>query len=126
MKKINLLQGFTLIELLVVITIIGVLATGAVGIYTSQIQKARDSTRLTDTTTLRGAVEQVYSEKYEYPAGNTFHVDVQKYLQQLPKDPKHGKTCNDKGAGGSIEYCGYAYQAGQDISYFPLSIPLLS
>ena len=113
MKKISLLKGFTLIELLVVITIIWVLATGAVGIYTSQIQKARDSTRLTDLTTLRGAIEQVYSEKYEYPMATTFHLDVQKYLQQLPKDPKHGKTCNDKGAAGN-EYCWYAYQTGQD------------
>jgi prepilin-type N-terminal cleavage/methylation domain-containing protein len=39
-------KAFTLIELLVVITIIGILATGAVAIYTSQIQKARDTTRL--------------------------------------------------------------------------------
>jgi prepilin-type N-terminal cleavage/methylation domain-containing protein len=45
--------GFTLIELLVVITIIGILATGAVSVYTSQIQKARDSVRLTDVTALK-------------------------------------------------------------------------
>ncbi|MDR1945201.1 MAG: type II secretion system GspH family protein, partial [Candidatus Peribacteria bacterium] len=37
--------AFTLIELLVVITIIGILAVGSVTVYTSQIQKARDSSR---------------------------------------------------------------------------------
>ena len=41
-------KAFTLIELLVVITIIGILATGATAVYTSQIQKARDTTRIND------------------------------------------------------------------------------
>jgi type II secretory pathway pseudopilin PulG len=36
----------------VVITIIGILATGAVTVYTSQIQKARDTTRITDMKAL--------------------------------------------------------------------------
>ncbi len=112
MKKISLLKGFTLIELLVVITIIGILATGAVWVYTSQIQKARDSTRYTDVTTLRGAIEQVYSDKYEYPAGDTLHVDIMKFLQQLPKDPKHGKSCNKGTSTAATEYCGYAYVSG--------------
>jgi prepilin-type N-terminal cleavage/methylation domain-containing protein len=46
-------KGFTLIELLVVITIIGILATGAVTVYTSQIQKARDTTRITSMNALK-------------------------------------------------------------------------
>jgi len=37
MKKINK-NAFTLIELLVVITIIGILATGAVSVFTTQLQ----------------------------------------------------------------------------------------
>ena len=60
-------KGFTLIELLVVITIIGILATGAVTVYTSQMVKARDSTRLSDTSALQGAIEQAYLSNYEYP-----------------------------------------------------------
>jgi len=53
MKMKNIMKGFTLIELLVVITIIGILATGAVSVYTSQIQKSRDSVRLTDVKALQ-------------------------------------------------------------------------
>ena len=58
--KIAIKKGFTLIELLVVITIIGILATGAVQVFTSQIQKARDATRISDITALRGGIEQAY------------------------------------------------------------------
>jgi len=59
--------GFTLIELMVVITIIGILATGAVSVYTSQIQKARDSNRTTSVKSLQTSVEQAYSDLSEYP-----------------------------------------------------------
>jgi general secretion pathway protein G len=53
MKKLQNNKGFTLIELLVVITIIAILATGAVATYTSQIQKARDTTRINDVKALQ-------------------------------------------------------------------------
>jgi len=52
MKK-QIIKAFTLIELMVVITIIGILATGAVSVYTSQIQKARDSNRITSLKALQ-------------------------------------------------------------------------
>lgn len=60
-------RGFTLVELLVVITIIGILATGAVSVYTSQIQKARDTTRITDVEALKSGIEQAYQDTTSYP-----------------------------------------------------------
>jgi general secretion pathway protein G len=63
-------KGFTLIELLVVITIIGILATGAVTVFTSQIQKARDTTRISDLKSLQTAVEQAYQDEAAYPMAN--------------------------------------------------------
>jgi len=87
--------GFTLIELLVVITIIGILATGAVSVYTSQIQKARDSTRLTDVTAVKAWVEQVYQDYSEYPASSNLAAStvpfstVLTYTPKLPQDPKN-------------------------------------
>ena len=93
--KLNKKSGFTLIELLVVITIIGILATGAVNVYTSQIQKARDSTRITDITAIKTWVEQFYQDHDEYPHSSSTSSDgdlsfswVTIYLPKLPKDPK--------------------------------------
>lgn len=67
-------RGFTLIELLVVITIIGILATGAVTAFTTQIQKARDSTRLSDINKISGAIETYNLDNAVFPniGGTTF------------------------------------------------------
>lgn len=106
--------GFTLIELMVVITIIGILATGATSVYTSQIQKARDSKRVTAIKSLQNSVEQSYSDLSEYPwvrtstskadstVGNC--SDFSKYdiiciitfwyMAELPKDDKSWSIWN--------------------------------
>ncbi len=83
--------GFTLIELLVVITIIGILATGATSVYTSQIQKARDSTRITDIKAVQSGVEQEYQDAWEYPDATTFS-NVEAYVPKMPQDPKSGNA----------------------------------
>jgi len=94
MKFKNTKLGFTLIELLVVITIIGILATGAVSVYTSQIQKARDSVRITDTKALQWGIEQFYQDLWEYPTGWTTWTFswVTAYVPNMPKDPKSGQA----------------------------------
>ncbi|PIE85556.1 hypothetical protein CSA08_01485 [Candidatus Gracilibacteria bacterium] len=112
----NIKSGFTLIELLVVITIIGILATGGISVFTAQIEKARDSTRITDLKVLQGGVEQVYQDNSSYPAANEFlsgsagNTDITDYLEDIPGDPKTGEECNDGGGGTSIN-CGYSYRA---------------
>jgi len=87
MRKLNKL-AFTLIELLVVITIIGILATGATTVYTSQIQKARDATRLTDINAVKSWVEQFYQDDWEYPLKWPTFSWVTVYVPKLPQDPK--------------------------------------
>lgn len=87
MRKLNKL-AFTLIELLVVITIIGILATGATTVYTSQIQKARDATRLTDINAIKSWVEQFYQDDWEYPLKWAAFSWVAVYVPKLPQDPK--------------------------------------
>lgn len=106
-----IVKGFTLIELLVVITIIGILATGATSVYTSQIQKARDTTRLNDLSALQASIEQVYQDTSEYPGSDSFFTEVWAYLERLPSDPKHGQNCN---AGAGTVSCAYAYVTGPD------------
>lgn len=113
MKLQNTKLGFTLIELLVVITIIGILATGAVSVYTSQIQKARDTTRITSLSALQWGIEQFYQDTYEYPvwwedwSGSGW---VQAYIPKLTQDPKHNQTCI-----GSR--CWYVYAVWTDLNW---------
>ncbi|MDD4151396.1 MAG: prepilin-type N-terminal cleavage/methylation domain-containing protein [Candidatus Gracilibacteria bacterium] len=109
-------KAFTLIELLVVITIIGILATGAVSVYTSQIQKARDTTRINDVEALKSGVEQFYQDKNQYPSvlnsDAYYFTGVTTYTPKLPKDPKNGQTCN--GDGTNTPMCGYIYGVSSD------------
>ena len=107
-------SGFTLIELLVVITIIGILATGAVTVYTWQTQKARDTVRITDIEALKWAVEQVYGDDSEYPHADTFVTSMNIYQKSLPKDPKHSKPCNDWWTSANAQDCAYAYMSSAD------------
>ena len=114
MKMTNWKLGFTLIELLVVITIIGILSTWAVNVYTSQIQKARDSTRLTDMKALVSWIEQLYQEDWNYPsvwasttASIPSFIDIRRYTPTIPKDPR----TNQKSWASNFEY---AYTAGSD------------
>lgn len=115
MKNLGLLKkGFTLIELLVVITIIGILATGATATYTTQIQKARDTTRINDIKALDSWVNQSYNDVSEYPKGSTLSPELAKYMWKFPKDPKHAQPCNDGGVAANAPDCAYAYIAGPD------------
>ena len=119
MKKINHKLGFTLIELLVVITIIGILATWAVSVYTSQIQKARDSTRITSLTAIKSWVEQFYQDDGAYPEPSNFSW-VTLYTPKLPKDPKTSQASGKS----SFEY---AYAVSPDSNtitwqYYELSV----
>lgn len=91
MKLQRIKSGFTLIELLVVITIIGILATWAVSVYTSQIQKSRDSVRITDLKALQWGIEQFYQDKWEYPTPAVFSW-VTAYVPTMPSDPKTGQA----------------------------------
>lgn len=112
--KLQNKKGFTLIELLVVITIIGILATWAVATYTSQIQKARDTTRINDIKALQSGIEQVYQDWSEYPKASTFSSQVTKYVEKLPKDPKHNQACNDWWIPANTPVCAYTYAAATD------------
>lgn len=113
-------KGFTLIELLVVITIIGILATGATSTYTSQIQKARDTTRINDVKALQSAVEQVYQDAMEYPASNDSSTNnflaILDYIDKCPEDSKHWKPWNISWgtAAQDSKFLGYTYEVWPD------------
>ena len=132
LKNIRNSRGFTLIELLVVIAIIGILAPGGTVTYTSQIQKARDTTRISDVKALQSGIEQFYQDKAQYPnngdtgldaeynftgsgAASTGSGGVIVYVPKLPKDPKNGQSCNNGGSGDPTA-CIYLYNSGVDMN----------
>ena len=133
MKRQITKLGFTLIELLVVITIIGILATGATAVYTSQIQKARDSNRITDIKALEWAMEQAYSDASIYPthvkgdttcdpAGVTSASDIKfwvwclKTLEYMPKFPTDKKLWSAAAKNSWNEFLWYAYEVWSSAS----------
>lgn len=119
-------KGFTLIELLVVITIIWILATGAASIYTSQIQKARDSTRIQDINALRASIEQASQDEQEYPDTTTseFKTSLENYIDKFPEDPKFLKPWNKSwyGTDAKAPALWYVYNVWADSNWIDNSI----
>ncbi len=110
--KIVSKKAFTLIELLVVITIIGILATWAVSVYTSQLQKWRDATRISSLEALRGSVEQYYQDISEYPlaaSGSWTSTWVLQYMKDFPQDPKSWQKT-------SHTFLEYSYAVDEDVN----------
>lgn len=125
MKLQRTKSGFTLIELLVVITIIGILATWAVAVYASQIQKARDATRINDIKALQSGIDQNYQDLWEYPHANLFFTSVRPYVEKFPSDPKHAQPCNNAWSTANSPECAYAYLVANDnngIAYWEYEI----
>lgn len=91
--KITKNKWFTLVELLVVITIIGLLATLWIQSFAWAQQKARDTTRISHITSLKGTMESFYTDNWVYPwvvDVATLETDVKSY-SPIPKDPKTGQ-----------------------------------
>ena len=85
-------QGFTLIELLVVIVIIGLLATGAILLFSDYQARARDSVRFNDIEELRSAVERYKLDQNQYaPLDDSFatleNALDNTYIMTIPHDP---------------------------------------
>ena len=56
-------------------------------IYTWQINKARDSIRISDLKMLSSVVEQYYQDMWEYPTNIIWNKDIEQYLWKMPTDP---------------------------------------
>lgn len=92
-------KGFTLIELLVVISIIAILSTVGLTIFSGTQSKARDSIRKKDLNTLATALEIYYQKNSKYiekvtvcqtnlDLANTFYSAIKDYINgQTPIDP---------------------------------------
>ncbi len=109
MKLQSIKKGFTLIELLVVITIIGILATGGVSVFTTQLQGARDSTRISDMKLLETGIHQYFNDTSAYPDDSgaaTFKSQVAGYLSKDLSDPKSTKSICWDASNNNTVTCG--------------------
>jgi type II secretion system protein G len=86
-------RGFTLVELLVVIAVIGILATVIIVNLTLARVRARDSRRMADITSIKGALELYKDINGRYPAGDggsasdALSTPLQQFLPNFPEDP---------------------------------------
>lgn len=67
MKKRNKNFGFTLVELLVVIAIIGVLTTLIMVNFVGSRERANDSQKMQNLTSLKNALRLYYNDNQKYP-----------------------------------------------------------
>lgn len=89
-------KGFTLIEILVVISIIAILATVSISVFSTVQKNNRDQIRIRDMQSIKQALELYRSDNGGYPADTT-PADLKpddlspKYLTTWPSDPVSGR-----------------------------------
>lgn len=91
-------KGFTIIELLVVIVVIGILVGITLVSYSGIQQRSRDSTRGSDITQLKIAIEKYHADNSQYPAicgddagclMTSLATPLLPYLSAIPRDPQY-------------------------------------
>jgi general secretion pathway protein G len=78
--------GFTLLELMIVISILLILMSIAIPVYTTHVMRARESVLRQDLFTLRSVIDQYTLDKQKAPQSLEDIVQAG-YLKQIPKDP---------------------------------------
>jgi general secretion pathway protein G len=79
-------HGFTLIELMIVISIILILVSIAVPIYSQSIIRAREAVLRDDLFTLRSVIDQFTLDKQRAPQSLQDVVEAG-YIKDIPMDP---------------------------------------
>ncbi len=83
-------RGFTLLELMIVISLILILVSVAVPIYTQSVLRARESVLRQDLFTLRSVIDQYTLDKQKAP--QSLDDLVPQYIKIVPKDPMTGEA----------------------------------
>ena len=81
-------KGFTLIELLVVISIIAILATISISVFSTAQRSARDGKRLADLDTTARTLEA----SKDYTSGDYYNNLSADFPKGVPSDPTSGKS----------------------------------
>jgi general secretion pathway protein G len=110
-------KGFTLIELMVAISVVAVLSTIGLMVYTNSQKLARDTRRKDDLRQIKNALVLYYNDVKQYPTatdmltsnggGTWIPVLTTNYIDRLPRDPLN--TCTGT-IGASVNCYQYGYQ----------------
>ena len=84
-------RGFTLIELMIVISIILILVSISIPIYTNSVVHAKEAVLRDDLFTMRSVIDQYTLDKQKAPQSLQDLVAAG-YLKSIPKDPLTGST----------------------------------
>jgi len=87
----NSVLGFTLIELMIVISIILILVSISIPIYTNSVIHAKEAVLRDDLFTMRSVIDQYTLDKQKAPQSLQDIVSAG-YLKSVPKDPFTGST----------------------------------
>jgi general secretion pathway protein G len=83
--------GFTLIEMMIVISLIVILISVAVPIYTQSVLRAKESVLRQNLFTLRSLISQYTLDKQKAPQSLDDLVQAG-YIKQIPIDPMTGRN----------------------------------
>jgi general secretion pathway protein G len=83
-------RGFTLIELMIVISLILILVSVSVPIYSQSVLRARESVLKQDLFTLRSLISQYTLDKQKAPQSLDDLIQAH-YLKFIPNDPMTSK-----------------------------------
>ena len=89
MRKLHSKKGFTLAELLIVVAIIAVLVAIAIPVFTSQLEKSREAT---DISNIRSAYAEVVAEYLASGADDPYYSEVSLKQQQDGWQNKENNT----------------------------------
>lgn len=85
-RYITLRRGFTLVELMIVISIILILISVAVPVYTRSVTRAKEAVLKDNLFTLRRLIDEYTLDKQAAPQSLEDLV-TEGYLRELPRDP---------------------------------------
>ena len=85
------LRGFTFVELMVVITIIVILITMAIPIYSNTIRRSKETVLKQNLTTIRTVIDNYTIDKQKAPQ-NLSDLVTDGYLREVPYDPMTGSN----------------------------------
>jgi general secretion pathway protein G len=90
-NRLARMRGFTFVELMVVVTIIVILITMAIPIYSKTIRRSKESVLRNNLFTLRTVIDNYTYDKTKAPQSLQDLVS-EGYLREVPIDPMTGSS----------------------------------